>query len=309
MLPIHRIELPGTGPEDIAVLPDGSLITGLADGRLFKISQPELTSPQIEMLHHFQGRPLGIEVMDESTLIICDGELGELISFDLKSHRHTRLADRFQKKKLRFCNNASVCHDGRIFFSCSSAYYPVSRWQRDLLRHTESGALYCRFPDGELEQLASDLGFANGVALLPDKTAVLVAETAHHRIMKVCLSTKKISRFAITAGSPDNLSVGDSGILWAAIASPVDTRLNLVHHLPAIVRYGLAQTLGRITLPVQRSARVQGFDMSGRLVHDLILDKSQYSFVTGVREHNGYLYLGSLMESAIARVKIPALSL
>jgi hypothetical protein len=39
-------------------------------------------------------------------------------------------------------------------------------------------------------------------------------------------------------------------------------------------------------------------------VHDVIADASGYHMVTGVREHDGALWLGSLHEPAVAVVRL-----
>ena len=46
--------------------------------------------------------------------------------------------------------------------------------------------------------------------------------------------------------------------------------------------------------------RVQAYDDSGRLVHDIDVDHAGYHMVTGVREHHGRVWMGSLHEPAIA---------
>jgi hypothetical protein len=47
-----------------------------------------------------------------------------------------------------------------------------------------------------------------------------------------------------------------------------------------------------------------GDDDAGRLVHDLEGDGSAYHMVTGVREHDGQVWLGSLVEPAVASMPI-----
>ena len=70
----------------------------------------------------------------------------------------------------------------------------------------------------------------------------------------------------------------------------------------------LRKTADRIPTQLQpqpaRSARVQAYDDAGRLVHDLDLPHADYSFVTGVREHDGRVWLGSLHQPAIAVVTL-----
>ncbi len=55
----------------------------------------------------------------------------------------------------------------------------------------------------------------------------------------------------------------------------------------------------------KQTARVQAFDDTGRLVHDVDADASSYHMVTGVREHQGEVWLASLEEPALAVVSLP----
>jgi hypothetical protein len=47
---------------------------------------------------------------------------------------------------------------------------------------------------------------------------------------------------------------------------------------------------------------VQAYDADGRLVHDLQTEDETFRMVTGVRERDGAVWLGSLTEPAIARL-------
>ena len=54
----------------------------------------------------------------------------------------------------------------------------------------------------------------------------------------------------------------------------------------------------------RRTVRAQAFDDEGRLVHDVDVPTDDFHMVTGVREHDGRLWLGSLEEPAIAVVDL-----
>ena len=54
----------------------------------------------------------------------------------------------------------------------------------------------------------------------------------------------------------------------------------------------------------QRTVRVQAFDDAGPLVHDIDASTPGYHMVTGVREHEGRVWLGSLEEPAVAVVEL-----
>jgi hypothetical protein len=45
---------------------------------------------------------------------------------------------------------------------------------------------------------------------------------------------------------------------------------------------------------------VMAFDDDGKLVHDRQLSPERFHMVTGVREHHGTVWLGSLAEPAVA---------
>jgi len=54
----------------------------------------------------------------------------------------------------------------------------------------------------------------------------------------------------------------------------------------------------------KRTVRAMAFDDDGRVVHDVDLPADGYHMVTGVREHDGRLWLGSLHEPAVAVVTL-----
>jgi len=54
-----------------------------------------------------------------------------------------------------------------------------------------------------------------------------------------------------------------------------------------------------------RIAFVLGIDEAGQVRHNLQADGSAYHYVTGIREAGGRLWLGSLVESAIASLEWP----
>jgi hypothetical protein len=54
----------------------------------------------------------------------------------------------------------------------------------------------------------------------------------------------------------------------------------------------------------QADVRVQAFDDAGAVVHDIDVKTDGYHMVTGVREHEGRAWLGSLHEPAVAVVDL-----
>ncbi len=107
-------------------------------------------------------------------------------------------------------------------------------------------------------------------------------------------------------GYPDNIARGSDGLLWVTIASPRDPALDVLRtRAPMPVRRLVTRIPDRLQPRPRRTVRVQAFDDDGRLVHDLDADASGFHMVTGVREHDGVVWLASLQESALAVVSTP----
>jgi len=62
----------GVGPEDVIVDSDGSAIGGLEDGRIVRVRD----GGSVEEIANAGGRPLGIEWLDDGTMIVCNADLG-----------------------------------------------------------------------------------------------------------------------------------------------------------------------------------------------------------------------------------------
>ena len=68
--------------------------------------------------------------------------------------------------------------------------------------------------------VATGLYFPNGVGLAPDESALLVAETTTHRLVRVALPSGELTELADLPAYPDNLSTVGDGTYWVALPSP-----------------------------------------------------------------------------------------
>ena len=156
-------------------------------------------------------------------LLVCDARRG-LLRADLATGVVTTLVSEVDGRPIGFCNNAAVAADGTIYFSDSSRRFGVDAWKADLLEHSGTGRLLRRGLAAEVTVLADGLQFANGVALAPDGSFVVVAETAAYRLSKVWITGPRAGEVEVFVdnlpGFPDNVSTGTDGLFWVAMGSP-----------------------------------------------------------------------------------------
>ena len=317
---VERWEVPGgTGPEDVVIDAAGRLYAGVEDGRIWRWPATYPDSGQAELFADTHGRPLGLEIDPrDGALIICDAYRG-LLKADQAGHLKV-LADTHRGQRLKFTNNAAVAADGTIYFSDSSTRFRIEHYKRDLLEHRPNGRVFRYDPSSaELDLVAAGLVFPNGVALAPDESFLLVAQTARYDILRIPLTGPAAGRpepFASNLpGLPDNMSpagddrTGDDrtgdGSYWVAFPSP---RLPLVDRMmphPASRRVA-ARLPDRLQPAAQRYGLVTRVGADGTILQSLHGPAGTYPEIVGVRQHDGWLYLSSLVETAVGRVPVPA---
>ena len=298
--PLTVIPVPGPGAEDVVVDTDGHVYAGTADGSVFRI-RPD--GNRIDRVGNTGGRPLGLELMPDGRVLVCDARRG-LLALEPRTGAVEVLTAAVDGQRMEFCNNAAVHSGGDIFFSDSSRVHGIDRWKAEMVEDTRSGRLLRRLPGGAVDVLLEGLRFANGVALAADESFVVVAETAGRNVVRRWLTGPRAGEtdMFVTGlpGYPDNISRGSDGLIWVAIASPHDPVVERLTRSPMAVRR-LAWRLPETVQPrPKRTARVMAFDDGGALVHDRTLDATGFHMVTGVRECDGRVWLGSLVEPAVA---------
>lgn len=294
------INVPGHGAEDVLVDDEGCVYTGTEDGSVFKVRGD---GNRIDHIGTTEGRPLGLELLPDGRILVCDASRG-LLAMDPANGRCELLADSAQGRRLVFCNNAAVASTGEIYFTDSSAVHPIERWKADLVENTRSGRLLRRGTDGAIDVVIEQLAFANGVALSADETFVAVAETAARTVVRRWLSGPREGQsdhlVPDLPGYPDNMSRGSDGLIWVAIGSPKDQLIERLMRAPVPLRRAAGRLPESLQPKPRRTARVMAFDDAGGLVHDFSRDASRFHLATGVREHQRRVWLGSLLEPAIA---------
>ncbi|XVV07517.1 SMP-30/gluconolactonase/LRE family protein [Actinosynnema sp. CA-248983] len=293
---VRRVPTGGHGPEDVLFDARGRVVTGLADGSVVAVD-PE--SGERSLIARTGGRPLGVEVCADGSVLVCDHDRGLLrVGSEVEV-----LVSEVDGEPLRFAGNVVQGADGTIWFTTSTSRWHLDHYEGDMLEHSCTGRLVRRDPDGTVTTLLDGLAFANGLVLTP--THLLYAETGRYRVSRYALATGETEVVVDNLpGFPDNMSLGSDGLLWVAIAAPRNALLDMLLPLPGFLRvlvWNLPDAIRPKATPV---AWVMAFDVGGRLVHDLRSDVG-YRFVTSVAERDGTLVIGSLHEDDLAVVAKP----
>lgn len=317
---LRTFPLPGEGPEDVLVDADGSVLTGLADGRIVRLNPG---NSLVTVVADTNGRPLGLEWLPDGRLLVCDAEVGLLAieinrDSELPASQHQpttglgrieTLVDRVDGRRIRLCNNAAVQSDGTIWFTDSSARFTLDHWKADILEHRGSGRLIRRDPDGTCTTVTAGLQFANGVALSPDESKVYFAETGGYSLNWVPTTGRNAGRrYPVNdnlAGFPDNLSTGSDGLIWIALPAPRNLLADRLAPLPPMLRRTIWRMPDAMHPQPEHTVRLLALDpVDDVFVHDLRGIHPEFSFCTSVRVSGNTVWLGSLVSSTIASFSI-----
>jgi sugar lactone lactonase YvrE len=302
---IQRLQVSGFAPEDVAIDNQDRIYTGTDDGHILRL-QPDGTRP--ESLANTYGRPLGLKFDQNGNLIVADAIKGLLSIAPDRSI--TILSNQADGEPFQCTNDLDIAADGTIYFTDASRKYPLKELKADLLEHRPNGRLLAYDPKTkQTRTMLSDLYFANGVAVSPDQSFVLVAETGMYAIKKVWLKGAKHGQSETfidnLPGFPDGISSNGRDTFWLAIVNRRDSTLDSLLRHP-FWRKVVMRLPGFLQPAIKRYAFVLALDANGKVIRNL-QDPSPQCFaqIANVVEHKGNLYFGSIGENTIGRMPVP----
>lgn len=295
------------GPEAMFVDDDGTIVTGLKDGRLVRL-KPGVDEPVV--LADTHGRPLAVAKHPSGRTLICDAHRGLLAMagdgiLEVLSAEHGGIP-------FKFTDDLTVAADGAVYFTDASARHSIDRFVEDLIEHQTSGRVLKWDPATKLTSLvAGGFSFPNGIALAPDESFLVVAETGAYQLWKLWLTGPKAGtreRFGATLpGFPDNVRwSSERKVFWVAIGSPRNGLIERLAHWPRL-RAQIPKLPKFVQPGPKRHAIVAAVDLEGTVVESLqYRSPDSYSPVATALEHQGFLYLGSFAQAGLARLPLPS---
>ena len=307
---ISNVERVGSGagfaPEGVAVDAEGRIYSGLEDGRVLRF---RADGGQPTVFARTGGRPLGMEFDRDGNLIVADAYKG-LLAIGRDGSVGV-LSTEAQGVPLRCANDLDIAADGTIYFTDASVKFPLSVYKHDIIEHRPHGRLLSYEPVSKTTRVILDgLHFANGVAVSPDQSFVLVVETGEYRVHRVWLAGGQKGKSDVfidnLPGFPDNITSNGRDKFWLALITPRNRLLDALMPHP-FLRKALLRLPGFLQPAPQRYGFVLGLDQEGRVVNNL-QDPSGKSFaqISSALEHDGKLYFGSLGEDAVGRMPVPS---
>ena len=296
------------GPEDVEIDEMGGIYCGLEGGTIARLEQGD-SANRIETFASTGGRPLGLDTDASGLLWVADSERG-LLSVD----RLGTVAVRAQEAAgipFGFADDVAVASNGKVYFSDASTRYGPGEMVYEALEARPYGRLLEYDPiTDQTRVLLDSLYFANGVAVAPDDSYVLVAETFRYRVQRLWLTGPQAGQAEIFAdnlpGFPDGVSATDRGTFWVAL---YDLRSQLldrfVHPRPWLKRL-LAKMPKALLTKKPRYGLILELDRNGQILrsfHDPTGER--LAAITSVEEHDSYLYFGTVEGDAIGRYRLP----
>ena len=302
---IQRLSLgEGREPEDVALDNAGRIYGGFNDGRIMQL-QADGSQPRLFANTH--GRPLGLVFDSQQNLIVADALKG-LLSINPKGDI-TTLASDADGASFGCLNDLDVAADGTIYFTEASNKFPMKEFTSDILEHRPNGRLLAYDPNTHKSRtILRGIHFANGVAVSPDQSFVLVNETGKYRVLRVWLTGPREGQSEVfidnLPGFPDGISSNGKDRFWLALVTPRNQVLDSV--LPHPFLRKIIYRLPKFLQPKpQRYSFVIALDTNGHVVENL-QDPSANCFaeIANVVERDGTLYFGSIGESSVGRLSL-----
>ncbi len=300
---VRFLTFAGPGPEDAACASDGSVYSGLDDGRIVRWRGPG--GPQTFV--NTRGRPLGMQFDDSGDLLVADADRGLLRV--TPQGQVLVLADQYDGVPFKFVDDLAIADDGIIWFTDASQRFGFKQTVLDFWEGSMTGRLLSYDPRSRQVQVhMTDLFFANGVSLAPNGEYVLVSETGMARIQRLWLKGPKAGTVDTfidqLPAAPDNINMDRDGLLWIAMPSLRDSLDQAAAHpfLRQIFSVAPDVVLEKLTHPI---SFVLAVDAEGKVVHNLQDPEHRFPFITSATPCNGLLLLGSLRTTALGALPLP----
>lgn len=292
--------------EDVAVDPKGLVYAGsIADGKIYRLDSG---TGRVDVFANTGASPVGMKFDGNGNLIVCVVPTG-LVSFDAAG-KATVLSESFDGRRYGFIDDLDIAADGKIYFSDATTRFTGRDgnpgFTHEVLDSRPYGSLYVYDPAiRETRLLLNGLYFANGIAVSPDQSFVLVAETFRSRVTRYWLQGEKAGTSDTyidnLPGYPDGVMAASEGGFWVAMPFKRDPLAEMLQPWPFLKNL-LAAT------PESLWAKPSRYGLLARVAEGAVIETLQdpsgkVFAVTNAVEAGDSLYLGTLEGDSVVRLR------
>jgi sugar lactone lactonase YvrE len=288
------VRTPGRGPDTIAFDAIGYLYTGLADGRIIRISP---NGEETTLLATLGGRATGIAFDVEGNLLVADESSGAIDRIDATGNV-IPLINRVDGEPLMLVNDLAVGNDGTIFVTESSTKFTIEQLRLEILEHRPNGRVLAYDPLTRATRvLVEDLYFPNGIVVNGDQSAIVFAETTAYRVSRYWLRGPRAGTVETLIenlpGFPGDVSTSETGRYWLSLLAPRSALIDSLAGWPRL-RTVLARLPSFMTPQPRPFPYLVAFDDSGRILRTLqASSREDLPSFSSVIENGGALYMGT----------------
>lgn len=311
---VHQIGLDGeSGPEYIAIGPDGMLYTGLFSGKILRIADDGSAR---SVFADTGGRPLGLAFDGSGALLVADAVKG-LLSV-APDGSVTQLANQVDGTPIRFADGVTVAGNGKVYLTDASMRFGPRAGEDtaqvaalDVIEQSSTGRVLEYDPASQaVRVVAKGFSFANGIAASDDGRHLLVAESGKYRVWKIDAEARDLDigagigaqqasiLFENLPGYPDNITRGLDGKYWLGLAGQRND-LDQLAQRPFLRKVALRvpRALWKTPPPY---GHVFAFSEGGEILADLQDGSGKSPLTTGVTETRERIYIHNANAGAIA---------
>jgi ribose transport system permease protein len=303
------------GPEDVILDADDNVYVGNRTGDIVRFFAPDYSRQ--EVFAHVGGRPLGMAMARDGSLLCCIGGMGLYrVARDRTIEKLTDETNRswfsiIDDSRLRLADDLDIAPDGRVFFSEATVRYEMHEWPVDCLESRGNGRIICFDPNtGTTRTVLKDLLFPNGICMAHDGQSFLFAQTWACSISRYWFHGPKKGTVEPVVGDlpgyPDNINRASDGTYWLAIVGMRTPSLDLALKMPSF-RRRMARRIApdEWMYPNINTGCIIRFDENGKIIETLWdLGGQNHPMITSMREHKGYLYIGGILNNRVGRLKL-----
>jgi sugar lactone lactonase YvrE len=306
------------GPEDLAISADGASLyaSSFGDGRVVRIDLNAAGDHRVQEHARTGGSPVDLLLRSDGSLLLCDWSCGLLeIAPDGEVKTLLELGTPIDGRPFVRPDGVSQSADGTIYISEGSARPGIWNGVFEALEAGLYGRVVALDPGtGKARTVLDGLSFANGNAIEPAGSYLLVADQYRYRIARLWIAGPQAGRcdtFAANLpGLPHNIHYDSDGLLWVGLYQGRSSTLDRISPRPRLKSLLAKLPASAIAGPERvkeghpgRGA-VIALDAHGHPVHYLAGPPARIDTISGVVRHGNDLYIGTLTGDAILRVPL-----